>query len=65
MSLDIKRLFGNFDKRYYIDKANPILKKDNLEVGNLGELIALTTCNDFYKTIDLQKSKDMNPLRTQ
>jgi hypothetical protein len=60
-----KETFGNIEKRYYIEKASPIFKKDNLEVGNLGELIALTTCNEFYKPIDLQKSKDLNFIRTE
>lgn len=60
-----KETFGNIEKRYYIEKASPILKKDNLEVGNLGELISLTTSNEFYKPIDLQKSKDLNNVRTQ
>jgi len=60
-----KETFGNIEKKYYIERASPILKKDNLEVGNFGELITLTTSNEFYKPIDLQKSKDMNNNRTQ
>ncbi len=60
-----KETFGNIEKKFYIQKVSPILKKDNLEVGNLGELIALTTSNEYFKPIDLKKSKDMNNIRTQ
>lgn len=60
-----KETFGNIEKKYYIEKTSPIHKRDNLEVGNFGELVSMTTSNEFYRPIDLQKSKDMNNTRTQ
>jgi len=59
-----KETYGNIDKKYYIEKTSPILKKDNIEVGNFGVILALTTSNEFYKPIDLKKSKDLNNIRT-
>jgi len=58
-----KETFGKIEKKYYIEKASPILKKDNLEVG-VSELITQTTSGEFYKPIDLKKSKDLNNIKT-
>lgn len=59
-----RETFANIEKKYYIEKASPILKKNNLEVGNFGEMQTITTSNEFYKPIDLKKSKDLNNIRT-
>lgn len=51
--------YGNFEDKYYKEKTNPILKKDNLEIGS-GNLICFTSTGNTYKPLDYKMAKDLN-----
>lgn len=55
--------YGNFEDKYYKEKTNPILKKDNLEVGS-GNLITYTSTGDTYRPLDYKMVKDLNSLKS-
>ncbi len=57
-----RETYGSIEKKYYLEKTSPILKKDNLEIGK-ADLITKTTSGEFYKPIDYQKANDMNNLK--
>ena len=53
-----KENFSRFEKRYYIDRAQPIFKTDNLE--NKGEILKESISRENYKPINFQNYKKVN-----
>jgi hypothetical protein len=51
--------YGNFEDKYYKEKTNPVLKRDNLEVG-FGNMICHTSSGDTYRPLDYKMAKDLN-----
>ena len=52
-----KENYEKFDDRYYMEKASPFLKKDNLE--SMGRLITETTSQNTYKkNLNLESNKE-------
>ncbi len=50
--------YHEHDKRYYVDRASPIYKNDNLE--SSGKSIHETTAKNSYKPINYEMSKELN-----
>ena len=53
-----KENYERFEKRFYIDRPVPILKKDNIEIN--GRILTETTNKETFKPIDYNKVKDFN-----
>lgn len=55
--------YGSIEDKYYREKTNPILKKDNLEVGS-GNFLTYTSTGNTYRPVDYKMARDLNNMKS-